>query len=271
MTRAALLAVLDTRIAHLQTPPALDSVRCCDWRDLLRALPDGSADMILSDLPYGVTACAWDQRPDLTEWWALVKRVIKPRGAIVMTASQPFTSMLVTSNLKWFRYEWIVNKLKASSFLDANRKPLKVHESVLVFGAERPNYYPQMNNGEKHRRGTTKHSTDVYSSVKERAVYQSDQYYPKSIVTFSFADTTAQYHATQKPVDLFAYLIRTYTESGALVVDPFVGSGTTAIAARNTGRHFIVGDFLPEYAKVTRDRLAKPWQPELFAEGDAAR
>jgi site-specific DNA-methyltransferase (adenine-specific) len=263
----------------------LDSVQCCDWRDLLRAIPAGSVDLLLTDMPYGITACDWDKRPDLDEWWRLVKPVMKPRGAVVCTASQPFTSMLVMSNLKWFRYEWVWEKSLPTGYLNASRVPLKRHENVLIFYQRSGNYVPQFTTGEPYRAM----SGTVAGVVRDKSVggwltENNGRRYPVSVIQID--SETDPRHPTQKPLALLDYLIRTYTQPGDLVVDPFVGSGTTAVAARNTGRHWIVGDLDAGYCEIARRRQAEPytlpmfadeaepvstaWQPALFAD-EAAR
>jgi len=236
-------AVRDNTIHHL------------DLMTLCNALPSQSVDLILCDLPYGVTACAWDTVIPFVPMWAEFKRVIKPRGAIVLTASQPFTSALVMSNPKWFRYEWIWEKEQGSNFLDAWRRPYKTHENILTFSSQSTNYSPQFEKGGsytnwKHR------GTEVYGKFNNIQKLKTHGRLPKSIIRFN---RDHGLHPTQKPVALFEYLIRTYTQPGELVFDPCVGSGTTAIAARQTGRRFICGDSSREYVEVARKRLAAPY------------
>lgn len=245
--------------------PALNTVHCADALKLCGNLPAQSVDLILTDVPYGVTACAWDKRPDLDQMWAAFKRVIKPRGAIVMTASQPFTSMLVCSNLEMFRYEWVWNKVQPVGHLNAKVMPLQVHESVLIFSNHTPNYRPQMTPRLQVR--IDKPRDRNYSSIGKQAYgsYQAiggqwSEFYPKSILTISNANQADKQHPTQKPVALFEYLIRTYTQPGDLVLDPYMGSGTTALAARNTGRRWICGDTSQEYCNIGRERLRLPFE-----------
>jgi site-specific DNA-methyltransferase (adenine-specific) len=270
VTRAALLAALDARARRVDA--LRDTVTCADWRALVRQLPARSVDLCLTDTPYGTTACAWDTVIDLGAWWAEMRRVMKPRGAVVMTASQPYTSVLVMSNPEWFRHEWVWEKSLPSGHLNAKRKPLQKHESVLVFGTN-PAYFPQLrprrNKGLKRMSGEV--LSENYNSVSGNAVRVIDENagYPTTILKFSTAYHTREggLHPNQKPIALFDYLIRTYTELGALVLDPFVGSGTTAIAARQLGRHFIAGDISAEYVALARARLARPWQLPLLAAG----
>ena len=221
-------------------------------------------DMILCDLPYGTTQCTWDAVIPFEPMWTYFRRLIKPNGAIVLTASQPFTSALVMSNPQMFRYEWIWEKSQGSNFLDANRKPMKNHESVLIFGCEPPNYFPQMGHGSPYRT-TTNSKTKAYGKFKMVETVNVGTRFPKSVLHFP-TESDRGLHTTQKPVALFDYLIRTYTQIGDIVFDPTAGSGTTAVAARGCNRRYIVGDSSAEYVEVMRERLAAPYTPPLFVE-----
>ena len=244
--------------------PELDRVYHTDLLTLCSAIPPQSVDMILCDPPYGTTACAWDTVIPFEPMWAAFKRVIKPRGAIVLTASQPFTSALVMSNPRWFRYEWVWLKEQGKQPQMANRRPQKAHESVLVFSAEAPVYYPQFwKDAPYNKKAATKpqsktHAPGFYGLEKRNQVLR----YPMSYLYFA---TETGLHPTQKPVALFRYLIRTYTQPGELVLDPTCGSGTTGVAARQEARHFIIGDSSAEYVEVARRRLAEPYTIDMFA------
>lgn len=242
----------------------VNSVNHADLFALCEGLPEQSVDMILCDLPYGTTACSWDTVIPFEPMWAAFKRVIKPKGAIVLTASQPFTSALVMSNPRMFRYEWIWNKSQGSGFLDANHKPLKAHESVLVFAEQRAVYYPQMRYGEPYisKRRNALTNTKNYGEFGLVDTVNKGERFPTSSLYFGVERTN---HPTQKPVALFRYLIRTYTQPGELVLDPCVGSGTTALAAREEGRQFICGDLSAEYVAVAQKRLDAPYTPNMFA------
>lgn len=257
----------------------LNTVSHMDIFDLCDCLEDESIDMILCDLPYGITACSWDTVIPFEPMWEAFKRIIKPRGAIVLTASQPFTSKLVMSNLEWFKYEIIGHKTCATGFLDCKRKPMKAHENILVFADGQTIYNPQMKSGIEHKRNADRNynnQTPNYGQFKAMREYKSNQYYPTSVikmgapegqkVTYAHRPNKIKTHPTQKPVALFEYLIRTYTQAGQVVFDPCVGSGTTAIAARNTGRNFICGDSSEEYVRVARERLALPYTLSMFEE-----
>jgi site-specific DNA-methyltransferase (adenine-specific) len=242
----------------------LDTVTCCDWRDLLATLEPGSVDLLLTDMPYGKTQVEWDNPPDLAVWWQLVHPLMRSGGAVVCTATQPFTSQLVVSGLDWFRYEWIWRKSNSVGHLNAHIMPLQQHESILVFGEKTPDYYPQLRDRVPH--GRTKNGTQgaAYGTFHQEGVrtIEYEQGYPSSVVDFNtcYHDREAGLHPTQKPLALFEYLIRTYTLPDDLVVDPFCGSGTTALAARNLGRFWICGDLDRHYVDVSLDRLRMPFE-----------
>lgn len=241
----------------------LNQIYHSDLFELCGRLESQSVDMILCDLPYGTTACAWDTVIPFEPMWAAFKRVIKPRGAIVLTASQPFTSALVMSNPKMFRHEWIWEKEQGTNPFNASNAPMKAHEQVEVFAFSGVYYFPQMSTGKPYKGFSSSIATigEVYSSAQSVHRQNDGTRYPLSTLRFA-----GEYglHPTQKPVALFRYLIRTYTQPGELVLDPCVGSGTTALAAREEGRQFICGDLSAEYVDVARKRLAEPYTLSMF-------
>ena len=220
-------------------------------------IPDGSIDLILCDLPYGTTQCKWDSIIPLDRLWEQYKRIIKDRGAIVLTASQPFTSLLVASNIKDFRYSWVWEKSKASGYLNSKKRPLCAHEDILVFSKKAPVYYPQMTLGVPYSKGTALRPTDVYGTQKETTVESKDgKRYPRSVQYFKTAESEGKVsHPTQKPTALFEYLIKTYTNEGDVVLDNCIGSGTTAIACINTNRRFIGFELDKKFAEIAADRV----------------
>jgi site-specific DNA-methyltransferase (adenine-specific) len=240
-----------------------------DCLEVMEEISDKSIDMILCDLPYGTTACKWDTIIPFEPLWEQYKRIIKDNGAIVLTASQPFTSALVMSNPDMFRYEMIWEKSKVAGFLEAKNKPLVIHEVVLVFSKSKysngvknkMNYFPQglksINKvlkpslrGEKDKTG---HNFQRPSTMNEYV--QEKTNYPKSIIKITSESRTE--HPTQKPVALFEYLIRTYTNAGDTVLDNCAGSGTTAIACLNTGRKYILIEKDKTYYDLILKRIAK--------------
>ena len=226
-----------------------------DCLEGMKRIPDGSVDMILCDLPYGTTACKWDTIIPFEPLWEQYERVIKDNGAIVLTASQPFTSVLITSNPNLFKYTWVWNKALAGNGILAKVQPLKIHEDVCVFAKGKVNYFPIMRKGKGRYKGGIKDKHGTFSGAETPKVW-SDEYYPTTILDFSGAGMrSTRIHPTQKPVALFEYLIKTYTNEGETVLDNCMGSGTTAIASMRTGRNYIGFELDEEYYKVAQKRI----------------
>ena len=228
-----------------------------DCLGLMAQIPDGSVDMILCDLPYGTTACKWDTVIPFEPLWAEYKRIIKKNGAIVLFGSQPFTSALVMSNPKAFRYQWVWDKKKPGSCTRAKYGPLKSHEDILCFSFDTHNYYPIMEKRDKVKKRTTFSASDScpvkYHDGLDREYTDK---YPKSILSeFSNASQRDRFHPTQKPVALCEYLIKTYTNEGDTVLDNCMGSGTTGVACQNTARNFIGIEKDQKYFEIARDRI----------------
>ena len=219
----------------------------------MTALPDGCVDMVMCDLPYGTTACKWDSVIPFDLLWAEYKRVTKPGAAIVLTASQPFTSLLVTSNLNAFRYQWVWQKERPSNPQLAKIQPLKMHEDILVFANGKTPYNPQglVEIPEAERKVHTPEKNTL-GHCKRKPYVQTHTGYPKSILTFP---SERGLHPTQKPVALMEYLIRTYTNEGATVLDNTMGSGTTGVACMNTGRDFIGIERDADYFAIAQKRI----------------
>ncbi len=231
-----------------------------DCLERMKEIESGSVDMILTDPPYGTTACKWDSIIPLEPMWEQLKRIIKPNGAIVMTASQPFTSVLVTSNLKMFRYCMVWDKVIHSNPLIAKVQPLTTHEDVVVFYRKKPTYNPQMKEGKAIKRGgadsgasETKGGTIMTNRSKESTTAR----YPNKIITVSNADKTNIVHPTQKPVALMEYLIKTYTNESETVLDFTMGSGSTGVAAKNLNRKFVGIELDDKYFEIAKDRINK--------------
>jgi len=255
----------------------------------MKDLPDASVDMILTDLPYGTTECAWDEVIPMAALWeqylrvakpeAANLRVAKPEAAIVLTAAQPFTSMLVMSRPDLFRYEWIWEKGNATGFLNAKKQPLRAHESALVFYRKQPIYNPQMTAG--HERKTTSRKTvnsECYGKALSLTQYDSTERYPRSVQFFSSDKQSGSFHPTQKPVALMRYLIETYTTPDQVVLDSCAGSGTTAVACALSGRQSICIEQETKYLAVINERIESALsqiaeaskQADLFGTGTAA-
>jgi len=229
-----------------------------DCLEVMKLIPDGSVDMILCDLPYGTTQNKWDTIIPFEPLWEQYKRIIKSNGAIVLTAAQPFTSSLVMSNPKMFRYDLIWYKVNSTGFLNANRCPLRTHESALVFYKKLPVFNPQMTIGKMKDKGRrTGKVSDNYGSYKLTDKKETDLYFPESVVSFSTGNNNKsdKHHPTQKPVALFEYLIKTYTNEGDTILDNCAGSGTTGIACQNTNRNYILIEQEQKYFDIIEQRL----------------
>lgn len=232
-----------------------------DCLEEMAKLPAGSIDLIATDLPYGTTQNKWDFIIDPVAMWKEVKRVLKPNGVFVTTGSQPFTSTLICSNLPWFKYCWAWEKQgRVTGFLDAKKKPLKAHEDIIVFSEKQGIYNPQgmikldkpVFAGGRNKNGRGNYGTSAYNPEKQEITN-----YPRSLLKIP-VEVHKTAHPTQKPVALFEYLISTYSNPGNVVLDIAAGAGTTGVAARNTGRGFILIEKDPEYFRVMSERLSKP-------------
>ena len=229
-----------------------------DCLELMKDIPDKSVDLILCDLPYGTTACKWDEIIPFEPLWEQYERVIKDNGAIVLTASQPFTSTLIMSNIKLFRYTWVWEKSKATGFLNAKKRPLVAHEDITVFSKKPTTYNPQFSTKEPYNKGIRKEQTDddVYGNFERVEVKSDGKRYPRSVVYFKTAESEgAVLHKTQKPLKLFEYLIKTYTNEGDLVLDNCMGSGSTGVACLNTNRNFIGIELDDKYFEIAKKRI----------------
>ena len=223
-----------------------------DCLELMKDIPDASVDMILCDLPYGTTSNKWDSIIPLDLLWEQYERVIKDNGSIVLTASQPFTTVLASSNLKNFRYEWIWNKQNSTGFQLANKRPLKKHENILVFYKKQPTYNPQglKKYNKTNRRGRVGENWD---EMENNVYIQKWTNYPTQ--SLHFKHDKEKKHPTQKPVALFEYLIKTYTNEGELVLDNCMGSGTTGVACKNLKRKFIGIELDETYFNLAKERI----------------
>jgi site-specific DNA-methyltransferase (adenine-specific) len=238
-----------------------------DTLEKMKEIPDGSIDMILCDLPYGTTACKWDTVIPFEPLWEAYRRVTKMNAAIVLTASQPFTTVLIMSNMKDFKYELIWDKGAVTGFALAKTRPLKVHENVCVFYAAQPTYNPQKTKGRPNNAQTkgnvlTEEVALRNGSQPTMKKYVSDvsgEKYPISVIYEKRGGPTTLQHPTQKPVALMEYLIKTYTNPGELVLDNTMGSGTTGVACMNTGRRFIGIERDDKYFAICQERIHRAY------------
>lgn len=222
-------------------------------------IPDKSIDCIICDLPYGTTDCKWDSVIPFEPLWKQYRRICKANAPIVLTAREPFTSQLVMSNIKNYKHKWVWNKKQSGSFFNAKFMPLQIEEDVLVFCFESyVNYYPIMRRGEYRLKGRTNNQAETASGLKVSDRTYNNEYYPVNILEYpNCSNKSENIHPTQKPVDLIRYLIRTYTNSGDIVLDNCMGSGTTAIAALREGRKYIGFELDKKYYEMTQQRIAE--------------
>lgn len=234
-----------------------------DCIEVMKTLEPGSVDAVVTDPPYGVTACKWDVVPALPDTWDRLRRLVRPDGAIAMTASQPFTTDLINSNRDGFAFNWVWDKQFGGNFVQAKRQPLRTHEDIVVFTADgkQPRYFPQMiPRTTPIKKGGNKRSEAIpmRGKVPQSFTKTYTEKFPDSQIHISSRQQGERgQHPTQKPVALSAYLIRTYTENGNNVLDPFMGSGTTGVACVRTGRKFIGIEVDPTYYAIACDRIEK--------------
>ena len=232
----------------------------------MKKIPSNSIDLVLTDPPYGITACEWDKPIDLKNFWVEIKRVLKENGCVIVTASQPFTTDLINSNREMFKYCLIWVKSRRVGFSIANKQPMRMYENILVFYDKQPIYNPQLEEKPKEdirfRKKQPKSKKGVYGiaqdgvkDVFEKRTIPIDKNYPSNVLFFKSNCNSKTFHPTQKPVELFKYLIKTYSNENQLVLDCFAGSGTTAIACIETNRKYICFENNPQYFKIINNRI----------------
>ena len=251
----------------------LDRIYNMDCLEGMKAIPDGSVDAVICDLPYGTTACAWDSVIPFDKLWEQYRRICKPNAPIVLFGSEPFSTTLRASNLSEYRYDWYWKKAEATGHLQANLRPMRDVECVSVFYRKQCTYNPQFTKGEPYKQK----SGQVRYTSEANTIYYNKEYgpgtrndnpgirYPKQCIEFMGADRRQTIHPTQKPVDLLRYLVLTYTNEGDTVLDNCMGSGTTAIACIKERRHFIGFELSKEYFDKAVKRIkAEQAQLTLF-------
>lgn len=232
-----------------------------DCLEKMKEIPDGCIDLVLTDPPYGTTACKWDTCIPFEPMWEQLKRITKKNGAIVLFGSQPFTSVLVMSNPKMFKYEWVWDKVLSTGHLNAKRMPMKQTESITVFYDGVCTYNPVLTKrpeGKRTNKGTGKVEGlgDSAYGVRKSSSGEYEYRQPTTLLTISNADRTNRLHPTQKPVALMEYLIKTYTNEGETVLDFTMGSGTTGVACKNLNRNFIGIELDENYFKIAESRIS---------------
>lgn len=229
--------------------------------EVMDRIPDGSVDAIIADLPYGMTSgCEWDNLIPLQPLWKQFRRIIKPGCAIVLFSADPFTYLLQSSNIDWYRYRWIWEKSNPTGHLNCSKRPLTKHEDILVFGSKTPIYYPQFTKRPfaNVRPDSGGNGTSVYGPFKKaggRRKIPITMTYPQSILKFNSVNSRNRIHDTEKPVGLLEYLVKTYTRNKEVVLDCTMGSGTTGVAAMKTGRAFIGIELDHKYFQIAEQRI----------------
>lgn len=229
-----------------------------DCLEVMKEIPDGGIDMVLTDPPYGTTRCKWDMVIDLELMWEQLERIIKPNGAILLLAQTPFDKVLGASNLSLLRYEWIWEKSAATGHLNAKKMPMKAHENILVFYEKLPTYVPIKTQGHMPVNSYTKKQDsdgDCYGKTSQSSGGGNTDRFPRSVLKFPSDKQKANLHPTQKPLALMEYMIKTYTNEGETVLDFTMGSGTTGVAAKNLKRNFIGIELDEEYFKIAKQRI----------------
>jgi len=220
----------------------------------MQNIPDKSIDAIITDIPYGTTACKWDTIIPFDLMWKQLNRIIKPNGAIVLFGSEPFSSALRMSNIKNYKYDWKWNKKQGGNPLNAKRQPLKIYEDIMVFNKH--NYYPiKETRGKPRKKGGVKKQPQHTGKVDLKYSVVNNEYYPTAIIEISNAKKTGKVHPTQKPVALMEYLIKTYTNENETVLDFTMGSGSTGVACKNLNRNFIGIEKDENYFKIAQERI----------------
>lgn len=239
-----------------------------DCLELMKNIPDGSVDMVLCDLPYGIADCKWDRAIDLVKLWEQYERIVKENGVFCMFGQEPFSTKLRMSNLEHFKYDWIWIKNTSTGFQHAKNMPMRKHEIISVFsyapmghvsilGDRRMKYFPQGLKECKRVRNATKKFGGVYGKRPSHkdVIVQTETGYPNSILYYPSVNHSDAFHSTQKPVELLECLIKTYTNEGEIVLDNCMGSGSTGVACVNTGRDFIGIELDEHYFEVAKNRI----------------
>lgn len=228
-------------------------LKCGDCLELMKEIPDKSIDMILCDPPYGTTRCEWDRKLDLDRLWEQYKRIIKDTGAILLFSQQPFSTDLICSNRKMFRYEIIWEKPNPTGFLNANKMPMRAHENILVFYRKLPVYNPIFSAGKAYKASNS--TNRVYGKYKLITAEYEAQRYPRDVIKSFNKNFSKSFMPTQKPVPLLEYFIKTYTNEGDVVLDNCMGSGSTGVACVNLERSFIGMELNEEHFRIAEERI----------------
>lgn len=230
-----------------------------DMFSAMENLSDNSIDLLLTDFPYGTLnkRNQWDNVIDYSKFWEIANRICKPSCPIISTAAQPFTSVLISSNYEDFKYCMVWEKSKATGYLNAKKQPMRAHEDIVVFYKKQPTYNPQMTQGTPYDKGKAVRDTESYAVQTKEVHVKNDSglRYPRSVVYFKTAESEGKYHPTQKPITLYRWLIKTFSNENDLVLDPCMGSGTTGIACKIENRNFIGIEKEEKYYNIATERI----------------
>tara|TARA_R110000787_G_scaffold206086_1_gene316332 strand:+ start:147 stop:890 length:744 start_codon:yes stop_codon:yes gene_type:complete len=240
-----------------------------DCLEVMKTIETGSVDAIITDPPYGTTACKWDSVINFELMWEQLNRIIKPNGAIVLFGSEPFSSALRMSNIKNYKYDWIWEKSTVTGHLNAKKQPMRAYENILVFYNSQPVYNYQKTKGHKRKVSSAESKENCkkpeYVGNHELTGYDSTERYPRNVIKFATDKQKSKLHPTQKPIALMEYLIKTYTNENETVLDFTMGSGSTGVAAKNLNRNFIGIEMDDNYFQIATDRINKEEdQTKLF-------
>lgn len=230
---------------------------------IMQKIPSKSIDMILCDLPYGITKCSWDKPLDLEILWKQYEQIIKDNGVIALFGIEPFASQLRLSNSKWYKYDWVWEKTQATGHLNANKQPLRAYENILIFYKKQPTYNPQKTTGHTAVHSYTKYieaqnNTQLYGRMnKQLSGGGNTDRYPRNVLRYASDKQKIKLHPTQKPVALLEYLIKTYTNENETVLDNCMGSGSTGVACINTNRNFVGIELDEKYFKIAKERIER--------------
>ena len=241
----------------------IDNIDCLEG---LKEVADKSVDLIVTDPPYGTTACKWDVVVPFEKLWPEYKRILKTGAACVVFGSEPFSTLLRASNLPGFKHDWIWEKEQGANFMNVKYQPYKVHEIISVFLCDKSHYHPQMGTGKPYISGKGT-SGDITRNVVKKQTKNLGTRYPRSILRFNTDKARGSLHPTQKPVALMEYLIKTYSNPGDVVLDPFMGSGTTAVACIRTGRNYIGFELDENYHAIAVQRIAAEMPAKVESDG----
>jgi site-specific DNA-methyltransferase (adenine-specific) len=238
----------------------VNKIYCGDCLKVMETFPDNCIDLIICDLPYGITKCEWDIQIQLDRLWEQYNRIKKQNTAIILFSKPPFDKLLACSNINMFKYEWIWEKTNGVGYLNAKKMPLQCHENILVFYDKLPTYNPQITDNHKRKISKINQRINckdggIYNDHSNRKDYNSTKRYPRDVLVFKSDKQVCNIHPAQKPLKLIEYFIKTYSNEGDIVLDNCLGSGTTALASKRLNRSFVGIEIDPYYVEKANERV----------------